>query len=89
MSELTKVDTLETATQTFTKTIEGEQQLANLLPGIGVDKIVGSSLFADKMVLDVQGEVHAGYSLKDISTGDIQVSRDGTVTILLGEAQIF
>ncbi|MEI6119023.1 MAG: hypothetical protein WCP92_07620 [bacterium] len=68
MTELEKVDKLETVTKTFTKTIEGEQQLASLIPGIGVDQIVGSALFKDKMVLDVQGIVSAGYMVNDVAT---------------------
>ncbi len=89
MTELAKIDKLETVTRSFSKTIEGEQQLANLIPGIGVDQIVGSALFKDKMVLNVNGQVHAGYFVGDIATWAIQVSRDGAVTILLGEPQVF
>ena len=68
MTELAKVDKLETVTRTFSKTIEGEQQLASLIPGIGVDQIIGSALFKDKMVLNVDGQVHAGYFVGDIAT---------------------
>jgi len=89
MTELEKVDKLETVTKTFTKTIEGEQQLASLIPGIGVDQIVGSALFKDKMVLDVQGIVSAGYMVNDVATWAIQVSNDGTITIILGEPEVF
>ena len=89
MTELTKIDKLETVKKTFTKTIEGEQELASLLPDIGADQIIGSALFKDKMVLDVEGEVSAGYFLKDITTGAIDVSRDGTVSITLGKPRIF
>lgn len=89
MTELQTVGKLETAKRTFTKTIEGEQQLASLVPSIGVDQIVGSALFKDKMVLEVDGEVSAGYMIKNIETGSIQVSRDGTVRIILWKPQIF
>ena len=68
MTELQKVEKLETAKKNFTETIEGEQQLASLLPDIGIDQIVGSALFKDKMILEVQGEVSAGYMIKDIAT---------------------
>ena len=68
MTELAKVDKLETVTKTFTKTLEGEQQLASLIPGIGVDQILGSALFKDKMVLDVEGIVSAGYLINDVIT---------------------
>ncbi|MEI6773362.1 MAG: hypothetical protein WCL18_00570 [bacterium] len=68
MTELQKVETLETVKKNFTETIEGEQQLAKLLPDIGVDQIIGSALFKDKMVLNVQGEVTAGYIIKDLDT---------------------
>ena len=89
MTELTKVEKLETVNKSFTKTIEGEQQLASLTPDIGADDIINSALFKDKMILEVKGIVSAGYIIKDIATGDIAVSRDGTVTILLGEPEIF
>lgn len=88
-TELQTLEKLETIKKTFTETIEGQQQLASLVPDIGVDQIVGSALFKDKMILEVEGEVSAWYMIKDISTGDIQVSRDGTVTIILWEPQIF
>jgi len=89
MTELQTVGKLETVKKTFTKTIEGEQQLASLIPGIGVNEIISSALFKDKMVLDVDGEVSAGYMIKDVASGDVAVSRDGTVTIVLGEPQVF
>ncbi len=89
MKELKSVDKLETVTKSFDKTIEWEQQLADLIPGIWVDQIIGSALFKDKMVLNVAGEVDAWYMIGDIATWDIKVSRDGTVTIVLGEAKVF
>jgi len=54
MTELQTVEKIETVRKTFTTTIEGEQQLAHLLPGIGVDEIISSALFRDKMVLNVE-----------------------------------
>ena len=89
MKELASVEKLETVQKTFTKTIEGEQQLAALTPDIWVDQIISSALFKNKMVLNVEWEVSAGYMIGDIATWDIQVSRDGTVTIVLGEPQVF
>jgi len=80
---------LETVKKTFVKTIEGEQQLASLTPDIGVDQIISSALFKDKMVLDVEGEISAGYVIGDLAAWDIQVSRDWTITIALKEPQIF
>ncbi len=89
MTELASVGKLETVKKSFTETIEGEQQLAALTPDIGVDQIVNSALFKDKMVLEVEGEVSAGYMIGDIASGNITVSRDGTVTIVLWEPQVF
>ncbi len=89
MTELTSLDKLETAKQSFTKSIQGEQQLASLIPGIGIEKILGSALFKDRMVLEVQGNVIAGYAIKDVATWDIKVSRDGTVTIILWAPKVF
>lgn len=89
MTELQTIEKLETAKKSFTKTIEGEQELASLLPDIGAEQIIASALFRDKMILEVIGEVSAGYVIKNIATGAIHISRDGTVSIGLWEAQIF
>jgi len=89
ITELSKVDKLETVSKTITKTIEGEQQLANLIPDIWADQIIDSALFKDKMILNVEGQVSAGYMIADVATEDIQVSRDGTITIILGEPMFF
>lgn len=89
ITELAKVDKLETIRKTFTKTIEGEQQLANLTPDIGINEIVGSALFKDKMVLDVEWEVSAWYNIGNVLMKDIKISRDGTVTIVLWKPEVF
>lgn len=89
MTELAKVDKLETAKKNYTKIIDGEEQLTSLLPNIGIDQIISSALFQDRMTLEVAGEVSAGYMINDIITGNIEVSRDGTITILLGEPELF
>lgn len=89
MTELAKVDKLETAKKSYTKLIDGQDQLLALLPDIGIDQIVSSALFQDKMTLEVAGEVSAGYMIDDVVTGNIMVSRDGTVTIVLGQPEIF
>jgi Protein of unknown function (DUF4230) len=89
LTELQAVGKLETVKKVFTKTIEWEQQLASLIPDIGAEYIIDSALFKDKMVLDVEGEVRAGYMIQDIANEDITVSRDGTVTIVLWEPEIF
>jgi hypothetical protein len=59
MTELQTLDKLETAKKSFTETIEGEQELAKLMPDIGADQIIASALFKDKMTLEVKGEVLA------------------------------
>lgn len=89
MTELAKVEKLETVSKTLTKTIEGQDQLVALVPGLGVDQIISSALFSSKMKLDVEGIISAGYLIKNIGSGDITVSRDGTVTIVLGEPEVF
>lgn len=89
MTELAKVDKLETAKKSYTKLIDGQDQLVSLLPDIGIDQIVSSALFQEKMTLEVAGEVSAGYMINDVITGNITVSRDGTITIVLGEPEIF
>lgn len=89
MTQLQTVEKLETISKTLTKTIEGEQELATLTPSIGVDQILGSALFKDKVVLDVQGIITAWYLMNNVTTWDITVSRDGTVTIVLWAPEIF
>lgn len=89
MTQLQTVGKLETISKPFTKTIEGEQELTSLIPMIAPADIIGSSIFKDKMVLEVKGNVQAGYMIKDVQTGDIQISRDGAVTIVLWAPQVF
>lgn len=89
MTELTTTGKLETVQKSFTKTIEWEQQIISLVPEITVDDIVTSALFKDKMILTVTWVVSAGYTLENITTGNVEVSRDGTVTITLGAPKIF
>lgn len=72
----------------MTTTLSGEQSLTTLLPNIWAESIVNSALFKDNMLLTVTGIVHAGYTLDKLVTGDIQVSRDGTVTIFVGVPHI-
>lgn len=89
VTELAKIDKLETVKKHFIKTIQGEQELANLLPDMNADQIIHSALFKDKMVLDVEWDVSAWYMIHDIITWAIEVSRDGTVSIVLWEPQMF
>jgi len=89
LTELTKIDKLETITKTFTKTIEWQQQISSLIPDMNVDQIIDRALFKDKTSLDIEGTVSAGYVIHDITTWAIQISRDGTITIALGEPVIF
>ena len=88
VTQLQAVQKLETAKMTITKVIEGEQQLADLIPGLGIDDIIHTALFEDKIILEVEGEVTAGYDLENIMTGDITIDSNGTVTLAIGEAQI-
>ena len=89
MIELHKLDKLETAKELISQTIEGEQAITALLPNIGADALINSALFKDAMILNVSWEVSAWYVLSTITTGDIRVSRDGTVNILLWAPEIF
>jgi hypothetical protein len=89
MTELKTVEKLETVSKSFTNTIEGQQELVALLPDIGVDQIISSALFSTALSLEVEWIVSAWYTINNIATGDIQVSRDGTVTMILREPEIF
>lgn len=88
ITELNTINTLKTASMHFTKTIEWEQELSTLLPGIGIDQIINSALFKEKMILEIEWEVYAGYIINNITENNITVSRDGTVTLTLDEAKI-
>lgn len=54
MTELQAIEKLDTVTKNFTKTIEGQQEIAALIPNIGVDEIISSALFSNKVVLEVE-----------------------------------
>jgi len=88
ITELQPIDSFVTVSKIYTKTIEGEQALSTLTTSIGIEEILASALFQDKMTLEVQWIVDAGYIIGDITENDIIVTQDGTVTLMLGEAQI-
>jgi hypothetical protein len=51
--------TLETASMNVSKTITGEENLAHLVPGLGVDDIINSALFKQDMTLHIEATVNA------------------------------
>lgn len=73
----TQTKVLETASMDIQKKISWEQNLTHLIPGIGVDDLVNSSLFGGNMTLDVEGRVKAGIRLESLSTGNVTVNKNG------------
>jgi hypothetical protein len=89
ITQLATIQKLETAQQEFTETLQGEQQLLSLIPDIGIDQIVSSALFSNGVTLEVQWIITAGYELGTLASWAVQVDRDGTVIITLGDPTIF
>ncbi len=87
-TQLILLQKLETARIPFHKTITWEQELASLVPTIGVEELINNVLFKSAMILDVEWYISAGYIFDGIDTWDIQVSRDGTVRIILWKPHI-
>ncbi len=88
ITELHEAKTLQTAHMYFTKTIEGEEEVSQLLPDMGIEQIITSALFNEKIILEIQWDVYAGYIFETISEDDISVSRDGTIILTLWEPEI-
>jgi len=55
--------TLETATVKISRTFSGEQDISQLIPGVGIDDITHSPLFRYTMTLPVEAVVRAGFRL--------------------------
>ena len=85
---LQDIQNLQTTEMTMTKIVEWEDELLDLFPSIGIDDMIQNTLFKDKMVLEVEWTVTAGYDLNKINTGDIKVFPAGILSINLPEAEI-
>ncbi len=89
LNQLSGTDKLETISKTYTKIIEGEQELTTLTPNIGVDDIIDSALFKDIMKLEVEGIVSAGYILGNLTENDIIGDKEWNITIILSDPEVF
>jgi hypothetical protein len=75
--------TLETTSMKASTTITGEENIAHLVPDIGIDAIINSALFKENMVLHLEATVSAGYKLEKLTTGNITAEKNGAVTLTL------
>ena len=78
-----KTKILQTASLDVQKDITGQDSLMHLLPGVGIDDLVNSSLFGGNMTLHVEGRVNAGIRLESLTTGNIVAHTDKTVDLIL------
>jgi hypothetical protein len=76
LNQLSGTDKLEIISKNLTKTIEGEQELATLIPSIGVDDIIDSALFKDTMKLTVEGIISAGYMIGNLTENEVMVDKE-------------
>jgi len=54
ITQLQSIKKLETAQMTITKLIEAEENLNDLIPGVGLDDMMQELFFKDKIVLEVE-----------------------------------
>jgi len=88
VQQLQTVRKLETAQMTITKVMEGQDTLTDLIPGVGLDNIINEFLFQDKIVLEVEWIVTAGFDLMKLETGSIVAYKDDSVKIILPPVEI-
>jgi len=87
VSQLKSVRFLETSQMTITKIIQWE----DIKDSINYSEIIWKIkeiLFEDKMILQVEWIVSAGFDMDKINTGSIKINNDNSVTIILPKPQI-
>ncbi|AKH32892.1 hypothetical protein XF24_00563 [candidate division SR1 bacterium Aalborg_AAW-1] len=92
VDKLQSTSKLSSATMTVTKILESQKDLSDTLLGFEILGQIEKVLFDDKMIMTVEGVVNAGIDLSKITTGDVQVVREGTNTFIkinLPDADIF
>ncbi len=88
VSQLQSIKRLETAQMTVLQHIEWEDKLADLIPWVGIDDMIQSFLFKDKISLQVEWVVVAGFNLAKVDSGSVMIHEDKSVTLKLPEAEI-
>lgn len=88
ITQMQSVQNLETAKMTITKIMEGEKQIGDLIPWVSIDNMIQNFLFQDKIVLEIEGEVRAGFDLSKFNSSSITVHDDHSISIKLPAAQI-
>ena len=92
VDKLQSTSKLSSATMTVTKILESQKDLSDTLLGFEILGQIEKVLFDDKMIMTVEWVVNAGIDLSKITTGDVQVIREGTNTFIkinLPDAEIF
>lgn len=92
VDKLQSTSKLSSATMTVTKILESQKDLSDTLLGFEILGQIEKVLFDDKMIMTVEWVVNAGIDLSKITTGDVQVVREGTdttVKIHLPDPEIF
>ena len=84
----TQTKVLQTASVDIKKEITGQQNLSHLIPGIGIDDLINSSLFGGNMTLDVEGRVNAGLRLESLGTGNIIINNGGSLSLRIPAPQV-
>ena len=86
VSQLRSVKLLETAQMTITKIVEWEKKQDDT--GIEIIWKIQNVLFQDKIVLEVEWVVSAGFDMEKLETWSVRVFADNSVSITLPPAEI-
>jgi hypothetical protein len=89
VSQLRSVKILESAQMTITKIVEWEKQQSSwLISSISIISKIENALFQDKIVLEVEWVISAGFDMEKLKTWSVKVYADNSVSIMLPPAEI-
>jgi len=88
ITEFEAIENLETEKMTIQKIIEWKKDMTDLIPGWSIDDDIEKFLFEDKLVMEVEWVVIAGFDLSKITWNMVVVHADSSATIFLPPVQI-
>lgn len=88
ITHLASIGNLETIRMNMQKTVEGKKWLEDILPNRDWDNVMQSFLFGDKIELIAYAEIVAWFDISNITTGDIKINPDNSITLTLPAPKI-
>ncbi len=88
ITQLASVGNLETVRMNLQKIVEGKKWLEDILPNKDRDNLIQTFFFGDKIQLVAYAEIVAWFDISKLTTGDIKINTDNSITLILPAPKI-